>query len=186
MTQDSFITPLESAVSTPGAFTLTPVHVAHARLLAATHHICFTEPWTEQAFAELCLSPGCFGFIVEGMTGSGGNVPRRQPVGPQPVGPQPVGPQPVGMVMARVAADEAEILTIAVLPPARRSGAGKILMQAALREAMARGAHSMFLEAAVTNDAALKMYYSLAFTSVGRRKAYYANGIDALVLRREM
>ena len=176
MTQDSFITPLESAVSTPGAFTLTPVHVAHARLLAATHHICFTEPWTEQAFAELCLSPGCFGFIVEGMTGSGGNVPRRQPV----------GPQPVGMVMARVAADEAEILTIAVLPPARRSGAGKILMQAALREAMARGAHSMFLEAAVTNDAALKMYYSLAFTSVGRRKAYYANGIDALVLRREM
>ena len=88
-----------------------------------------------------------------------------------------------GMLLARVAADEAEVLTLAVLPALRRQGLGRALLQAAMAEARRRGAASMTLEVAVDNVAARDLYTSAGFTQVGRRRRYYANGADALVLR---
>ena len=88
-----------------------------------------------------------------------------------------------GMVLARVAADEADILTLAVAPEAQRRGLGRALLLAALDEAARRGAKSMFLEVSVTNEAASALYLSCGFTQVGRRRGYYAGGGDALVMR---
>jgi ribosomal-protein-alanine N-acetyltransferase len=91
-----------------------------------------------------------------------------------------------GFVLARVAADEAEILTLAVLPAARRQGLGAALMAAAMATARARGATAMFLEVAEANAAALALYRGLGFAEVGRRRRYYEDGADALVLRRAL
>jgi ribosomal-protein-alanine N-acetyltransferase len=88
-----------------------------------------------------------------------------------------------GFVLARIAADEAEILTLAVAPAARRQGHGTALMAAALAAARARGAAAMLLEVAEGNAAARALYAALGFVPVGRRRRYYADGTDALILR---
>ena len=77
--------------------------------------------------------------------------------------------------------DEAEILTIAVLPPWRRTGLGARLLEAAMASAARAGALTMFLEAAADNDAALGLYRSKGFDRVGLRKGYYG-GIDGVTM----
>jgi ribosomal-protein-alanine N-acetyltransferase len=88
-----------------------------------------------------------------------------------------------GMILARVAADEAEILTLAVAPEQRRGGVGSALLSAAMDRAAERGAVRMFLEVAVTNDAARALYSAHGFTEAGLRRQYYTDGTDALILR---
>jgi ribosomal-protein-alanine N-acetyltransferase len=91
--------------------------------------------------------------------------------------------EPLGFAMGRVAADEAEVLTIAVRPVAQRGGMGRMLMEALAREVSRRGAAALFLEVAETNAAARRLYAALGAAPVGRRRAYYPDGGDALVLR---
>ena len=87
-----------------------------------------------------------------------------------------------GMVLARVAADEAEILTLAVAPDQRRRGLGSSLLGAAMARAAELGAVRMFLEVAVSNDAARALYSAHGFTRAGLRRQYYTDGTDALIL----
>jgi ribosomal-protein-alanine N-acetyltransferase len=89
-------------------------------------------------------------------------------------------------LLARVAADEAEILTIGVAPEARRLGVGRGLLAAAMRRAASAGAAAMFLEVASTNTPARALYENAGFVRVGRRARYYPNGGDALVLRADL
>ena len=91
-----------------------------------------------------------------------------------------------GMLLARVAADEAEILTLAVAPPARRQGRAAALLAAAAARARDAGARAMFLEVATDNAPALALYSTAGFVEVGRRRHYYKGGSDALVLRLEL
>jgi [ribosomal protein S18]-alanine N-acetyltransferase len=88
-----------------------------------------------------------------------------------------------GMILGRVAADEAEILTLAVDPGQRRRGVGSALLSAAMARAANLGATLMFLEVAVTNDAARALYAAHGFTEAGLRRHYYTDGTDALILR---
>ena len=83
--------------------------------------------------------------------------------------------------MGRAAGGEAEILTLAVAPPARGKGLGRALI-AAMRPCAALGAGSIFLEVGDDNPAALALYAGLGFERVGQRKGYYA-GRDASVLK---
>ena len=87
------------------------------------------------------------------------------------------------MILARVAADEAEVLTLAVVGAARRAGVGRRLLAAAMGEAARRGAASMFLEVGERNGAALGLYAGAGFVAVGRRERYYAGGEAAVVMR---
>ncbi|MEO1310898.1 MAG: ribosomal protein S18-alanine N-acetyltransferase [Pseudomonadota bacterium] len=91
-----------------------------------------------------------------------------------------------GLVLARAAAGEAEILTIGVDPARRRAGVARALMAAAAGGAAAAGAAEMFLEVSESNAAALALYRSIGFADAGRRAGYYADGSDALVLRRAL
>ena len=138
---------------------LTPLSPAHAGLIAGMHHVCFAEPWTETAMADLLAMPGAYGWLA-------------------------AGEQPEGFVMARIAADEAEILTLLVLPPYRRTGLARRLLEAALGNAKMQGVEKMYLEVASSNEAAQQLYTKVGFILVGRRKAYYASGADALLLAR--
>lgn len=139
---------------------LTPLSPAHARLIAGMHHICFAEPWNEKAMAELLALPGVYGWLAAGEE------------------------TPEGFVMARIAADEAEILTLLVLPPYRRHGLARRLLEAALDNAKVQGVEKMYLEVASSNDSARQLYIKIGFKQVGRRKGYYGEGIDALLLAR--
>ena len=88
-----------------------------------------------------------------------------------------------GMLLARVAAEDAEVLTLAVEPCSRRRGVARTLLRAAITEARARGAAALFLEVATTNLAARSLYRQAGMGEVGQRRRYYADGSDAIVLR---
>ena len=91
-----------------------------------------------------------------------------------------------GMVLAQVVADEAEILALAVTVQARRQGCGAALLQAAEARAAALGARTMYLEVAENNSAARALYHRTGYAVSGRRRGYYADGGDALVLRKPL
>lgn len=95
-----------------------------------------------------------------------------------------------GFVMSRIAAGEAEILTIAVARRARGQGIGRLLLEAHLGHLAASGVREVFLEVDEANAAARALYAREAFAEVGRRKAYYARPDGsrgtALVLRRAL
>ena len=96
---------------------------------------------------------------------------------------------PGACAILRTAADEAEILTIAVLPAARRQGRAARLVRACLGEASAAGAARLHLEVAGSNAAARALYLSAGFVETGRRPGYYrgASGReDAVLMRREL
>lgn len=137
-----------------------PVTSDEAAALAALHAAAFPpeEAWGPDAIALMLGMPGAFGLCCPGQ----------------------------GFVLARAAGGEAEILTLAVIPAARRRGVGAALLAAALAGAAARGAAAMFLEVAAGNDAARGLYAGLGFAEVGRRRGYYTDGADALVLRRDL
>lgn len=150
--------------------TLTPATLAHCRLLAGMHAICFAEPWSEAAMAETLVMPGVVGLLA---------------VDGDSLTPAMTPPGPAGFVLWRVVAGEAEILSIAVLPPWRHLGLGGRLLGAALTASAATGAEAMFLEVAVNNGAAQSLYGRTGFSVVGRRRGYYGD-TDALVMRRDL
>ncbi|CAH0217823.1 GNAT family N-acetyltransferase [Roseomonas sp. CECT 9278] len=90
---------------------------------------------------------------------------------------------PAGFAMGRVAAGEAEVLTLAVHPAARRCGLGVALMRGLMAESAGRGAAELFLEVSAANDAARALYAGLGAIVAGLRRRYYPDGSDALVLR---
>lgn len=148
---------------------LLPVEPVHAAVLAGMHRVCFAEPWEERAMRELLAMPGAFGFLVLSRPGerTGGNRPK-------------------GFILCRVAGDEAEVLTLLVLPPYRRDGLAKKLLGRAIDAARHAGATVFFLEVAADNDAARALYSAEGFKQVGRRPRYYGNATDALVMRRSL
>jgi ribosomal-protein-alanine N-acetyltransferase len=134
-----------------------PASAAHAGVMAAMHAAAFPagERWGPEALGLLLGQPGVFGLIADAK----------------------------GFVLARVAADEAEILTLAVLPDRQRQGLATRLLQAAHDRAASLGAQAMLLEVAESNLAARGLYARSGYVQVGRRRRYYPDGGDALVLR---
>lgn len=128
-----------------------------AGTLAAIHAEAFDAPWPASAFAGLLDQPG---VVLE----AGGD----------------------GFILIRVVADEAEILTLAVRPSARRAGLGVRLTRVAAHRSWSAGARRLFLEVAEDNVAALALYARMGFGLAGRRPRYYARPgrapADALLL----
>jgi ribosomal-protein-alanine N-acetyltransferase len=94
-----------------------------------------------------------------------------------------------GFLLGQVVAGEAELLTIAVDPDARRHGTGRSLVAAFLTEAKVRHAEMAFLEVAETNTAARALYAAAGFNQTGRRKGYYRGAgqvVDAILMGRSL
>ena len=93
-----------------------------------------------------------------------------------------------GFGLIRVIAPEAELLTLAVAPPAQGQGLGRRLLDSLLAAAHAFGATEMFLEVAADNAPALSLYHSTGFARSGHRADYfrYPDGgrADAILMRR--
>jgi ribosomal-protein-alanine N-acetyltransferase len=128
-----------------------------AETLADLHAAAFAAPWAAGTFADLLAQTGVFAEAADD-----------------------------GFILIRVVADEAEILTLAVRPEARRRGLGARLVAAAAARAAALGAERLFLEVAQDNAAARGLYARSGFAEVGRRRGYYARpgatAADALTL----
>jgi len=87
-----------------------------------------------------------------------------------------------GVALGRTVAGEAELYAIAIRPEERRRGAGRALLSAWERAAVARGASALFLEVAEDNRPARALYGRAGWAERGRRRGYYGAGRDALVL----
>lgn len=135
-----------------------------AELLAALHAEAFETGWTTQALAELLAMPNAFALLAR-TTGSGSG-------------------QPAGFLLLRQAADEAEIITLAVRPRLQRLGVARTLLQAGLQQLAGQGAATCFLEVAEGNTAARQLYQGFGFTEAGRRPGYYADAQTAIVMKR--
>ena len=129
---------------------------ADAENLAAIHAGAFDHPWDAAALADLLSQGGVFGIAA-----------------------------PDGFILCRVVLDEAEILTLAVRPDARRRGLARRLTEAGGAMARSAGAERLFLEVAEDNVAARGLYADAGFVETGRRRAYYETPqgrTDALIL----
>jgi len=140
------------------AWQVVRVGVEAAADLAGLHARCFEAGWNAEDFAALLA--GGQGFVA------GEALPS-------------------GFALARTAAGEAEIVTLGVVPEARRRGLGHRLILAIVEWAAETGAASIFLEVAEDNAAARSLYGHHGFEAAGRRRGYY-DGRDALILRRRM
>jgi ribosomal-protein-alanine N-acetyltransferase len=151
------------------AVTVRPAAAALSGALADLHATSFEDHWPEDAILALLSREYVHGFVA--MVNDA---------------------EPVGFVLIQVIAEEAEILTICIVPAHRSKKAGRLLLETAIGQARERGAAKMFLEVAETNLAARRIYGLAGFGPVGRRKAYYPGGggatgaADALVLRKDL
>ena len=141
-----------------------PALAADAAAIAALDARVNPSPWSADAVRETLARAG--GFVVA-----------------------PAGAALAGFVLFAQAADECEILDIAVDPGARRHRLGTRLLDAALACARARGARRCFLEVRASNLGAQAFYRAAGFVEDGRRKDYYrgaAGREDALLMSREL
>nr|WP_246526858.1 GNAT family N-acetyltransferase [Plastoroseomonas hellenica] len=141
--------------------------LAHeAVVLAAIHAEAFapSDRWGADAIALMLDAAGGFGVLALD-------------------GAPPFGEEPLGFGLARAMAGEAELLTLAVRPAAQRRGIGRALFGALAGQAKTFGADMLFLEVAEGNLAAHRLYTTAGAMEVGRRRRYYTDGSDALVLR---
>jgi ribosomal-protein-alanine N-acetyltransferase len=96
----------------------------------------------------------------------------------------------VGFAVSRIAADEAEILSIAIDPSHRGKGFSGPLLLTHLGHLAGRGVRTVFLEVEENNQPARRLYDRAGFAVVGRRERYYreADGeqLNALVMRRDL
>jgi [ribosomal protein S18]-alanine N-acetyltransferase len=148
---------------------LVPLNAAHCAAVAALHVEGFHRPWSDGEFRSLLNQDNVFGFLalVEG---------------------RPKSP-PAGFILARLAAGEAEILTVAVAKSVRRHGLGHRLVDEALRKLHAERAETLFLEVDSANLAAIRLYRRFGFKKVGERPAYYdspGGKSAALVMRLDL
>lgn len=90
-----------------------------------------------------------------------------------------------GFAVFHVAADEAELLSIAVSKNHQRQGIARALYGEGIRECARRGARSAYLEVRAGNAPAIALYRSLGFVQTYVRKAYYADGEDAVMMKSE-
>jgi len=75
---------------------------------------------------------------------------------------------------------------IAILPELRGQGAGAQLLARGEAEAAARGARRVFLEVSTLNASAKSLYFRVGYSEIGRRRGYYSDGSDALVLEKTL
>ena len=103
-------------------------------LLAALHASCFAKAWDAAEMAQFIAAPDTICLIASAVDATGG--------------------APAGFLIARKAADEAELLTLCVLPAYRGLGLARALMREAMDALRSSGATQLFLEVGDGNQAA--------------------------------
>ena len=139
---------------------------AAAPSLATLHAASFRRGWTEAEFERLLLDR---------------NVLAHEAV---------IGQKLVGFILSRRAAEDAEILSVAVARSDRGRGIAGVLLDVHLRNLAGLGTAAVFLEVEDDNPPARRLYAGRGFLQVGERRGYYARAdgraSTALILRRDL
>jgi [ribosomal protein S18]-alanine N-acetyltransferase len=100
------------------------------------------------------------------------------------------GRKTIGFAVSRMAADEAEILSIAVASSHRGRGLSRDLLLTHLGHLAGRGVRTVFLEVEENNQPARRLYERAGFAVAGRRERYYrqesGEQLNALLMRRDL
>jgi len=141
---------------------LSEARTADAAAIAALHKASFQRGWGEEEVYSLLIDK---------------NVIAHRAM---------IGRVMAGFILSRLAAGEAEILSIAIAPKQRGRGLSRPLLDLNLRRLAGLGTRTVFLEVDENNAPARALYRRAGFADVGRRKSYYQSGANALVLRRDL
>jgi len=145
-----------------GAHSVELLRNEHAAECARLHGLYFSHPWSISEFESMIASEPIYGAaaLEEGK------------------------PRLLGFVLTRRAADEAEILTIAVDKSVRKRGIGREMLDHQADQLRRAGVRKLFLEVEEGNAAARRLYERYGFAQVGQRQGYYRTleGIPANAL----
>nr|WP_281396676.1 GNAT family N-acetyltransferase [Roseospira visakhapatnamensis] len=138
------------------------------------HAACFADqpwhrPWDRAAMDSILALPGVAGWLAV----------HEAP------------PAPVGLLLVQAVVDEADILTLGVLPGCwRRRGIARRLLAHGDASLRAAGVTRWSLEVAEDNAGAVSFYRAHGFVEVGRRRGYFTGepgrARDALVMARAL
>ena len=140
------------------------IHAEDAAALAALHRAAMppADGWTGEGLERLIAAPAARGWLAE----ADGVI--------------------AGFLLAFAAADEAEILALCVTTDHRRQGIARALLRRACADLSASGTTRLFLEVRASNLAARELYARPGFTESARRKAYYPDDEDAVVMTMDL
>lgn len=149
---------------------IVPMEPEDSAQAADVHAAGFARAWSADEIDALISQSNVYGFVARSASAGRSQI--------------------AGFVLARFAADEAEVLTVAVRERFRKRGLGWRLMLAAIGQMRLCGAETMFLEVDEKNAAGVGLYRRLGFHQVAERSAYYkqADGrrSAALVMRLDL
>jgi ribosomal-protein-alanine N-acetyltransferase len=148
-----------SAPTSSGGYRLLDAGADHLDSLVELEAACLESPWSRAQLADALAES----LTVLALSAQGAGA---------------------GFAVFRRLGDEAELLRMGVAPEHRRRGLGRHLLEAGLLRLVRRGSLVCHLEVAADNDAAVALYESCGFSLQGRRRSYYRNGADALLMSR--
>jgi ribosomal-protein-alanine N-acetyltransferase len=149
-----------------GTAVVEPAAMRDARRLAQLHGESFHRGWGEGEFEGMLTARNT---LVHRLKASG---------------------KIIGFAVSRMAADEAEILSIAVAASHRGRGLSRDLLLTHLGHLAGHGVRTIFLEVEENNQPARRLYERAGFSVVGRRERYYqqpgGEQMNALLMRRDL
>jgi ribosomal-protein-alanine N-acetyltransferase len=149
-----------------GTPSVEPASLRDATRLAQLHGASFHRGWGESEFESMLIERNTL-------------VHRLR-----------IGRKTIGFAVSRMAADEAEILSIAVASSYRGRGLSRNLLLTHLGHLAGHGVRTVFLEVEENNQPARRLYERAGFGVAGRRERYYrqASGeqLNALLMRRDL
>jgi ribosomal-protein-alanine N-acetyltransferase len=162
--------------------------------LAELEAAAFADPWPAGLLASEMAHPGSLVLVAgggeagqgDGSGDLGGGGADGDHCGGDEGGDHGGGGRLRGYACFRQGGGEAELLRVAVEPAARGRGLARRLVAAGLERLRAAGVTRCYLEVRSGNASALAVYDAMGFTPCGRRRAYYRDGSDALVLQRDL
>ena len=153
------------------AIAIRPAEVQDCDVLSDIHAAAFRRGWSGAEFEALLLQPGVYAMIASYRNAFGWRTPA-------------------GFILYRIVVDDAEILSVAVVPECRRRGIARLLLEEAMRHVYREGAQRVHLEVEDANVAAIGLYRRMEFRESGRRPGYYVQGRTppggALVMLRQL
>lgn len=139
-------------------YSIVPAEVGDVAAIAEAETQIFSDPWSDSSISG-ALSGGA-GLILAAEDGE----------------------RLLGYIAVSIAADEAEVLRVAVRPEYRGRGIGRALLKTAVSALASRGARAVFLEVRESNLPARRMYRSAGFAECGRRRKYYRSPPEDAIL----
>lgn len=130
--------------------------LASIQAIASIERACFALPWPEKEIVSVCNRADFCGLVAQ-MNG-----------------------ETVGYLLGLALFEDAEVLRVAVNEKFRGQKIGGAILDRFVELVRAKGAQRVFLEVRASNEPALRLYESRAFTRGRVREKYYENGESAI------